>query len=519
MIKTIVRLQLALQKGALSQGGLGVLGFIAGYAFSILVAVGFLVAGIALRFETTLVGPVLVIVWGGGILVWSVGSILFGNGSSTLDASRLALLPLNQLRLGVALVIASLFSPAGVMTLGVVAAALVTISSLGVGVVTLMAAALFLFTSITAGRLATSMMSQLFRGRKTREIAGLIAAVLAMTVGFLGQAVGLVAEFIDQELVEAVPAVVAWTPFGWTGRSIDAAQQGDWFEALLSLAAAAVLASGLAIAWARVLARLQSATEASSTSEVEGSLTPGLLRHLPDKPSSAIAARELRMIRRDPRLWRQMAGFLPMALVLALPAGALFDDDPRAPLLVAVFGLTAGFATFNLFGADGRAAATDLMVVNDVRTLFKGKHIAWFLVLFPVMVLTVVGLGIYSRGWLFIVPGLMTSVSAFLISIGVGSIMSVTAPMTLPEGMGWGGANTGQGFAVAIAGIVGLLAAVILAIIPIGALALTAVTAEWAVYPVAIAALGYGWIIRRFTMSMAVAKMQDQRPEFLAKLV
>ena len=125
----------------------------------------------------------------------------------------------------------------------------------------------------------------------------------------------------------------------------------------------------------------------------------------------------------------------------------------------------------------------------------------------------------YSRGWLFIVPGLMTSVSAFLISIGVGSIMSVTAPMTLPEGMGWGGANTGQGFAVAIAGIVGLLAAVILAIIPIGALALTALTAEWAVYPVAIAGLGYGWIVRRFTLSMAVAKMQDQRPEFLAKLV
>ena len=518
MIITLIRLQLSLLRGGVRGKGPGILVVLLVYGLSLAAAGGILAGAFALRRYQDVIAPSTVVLSGLLTVGWILLPALFGNGASSLDPSRLALFPLRRRTVAVGLVAAAAVTPGGLLVGAVVISAVVVTNSVASALVGLIAGVVLGATCLTLGRVSAAAMSGLFRGRKTREAAGVVAALLAMGVGLGGQVLTWLVQFVDREVVEDVAAVVRWTPFAVTGRAIGAAVEGRWLDAVISLAVAVGILAGLVALWAGVLERLLSSTAAASSGEVDTTtLMPRWVDWLPNRPSSVVAGRELRSMRRDPRQWRQIAGFAPLAVIFALPVAAIGDNEPRVPLLVAILGITMGFLTFNLFGADGRSASGDLLVVDTVRTIFNGKHLAWALVLVPLAVIVVVGLSIYTGSWLYLIPAAMLTGALFMVSSAVGAVTSAMAPMTLPEGMGWGGADVGQGCLVGLISVLGLGAAMLLALVPVGLVVGGSYLATWTMYPAAVFAVVYAVGLRHLGVTIGVARIDNHRPEFLAK--
>lgn len=384
-------------------------------------------------------------------IAWFVLSIVVGSGESVLDPSKFAVFPASIRQLTVAFLAASFV---GILAPGTAVVALSTTShAAGIfsGVVIVLGALVVTAVSVLSGRLGLALMSSLVRGRGTRELAAIFAGLLAVVAGVVPQFVFEVADEVTADDRATARSILRWVPWGWGPEAIASAIEGRTGRALLFVAFAAVLALTLGEAWRRLMTKILTTRPAASEAHpVVGGLVHRPLQPLGRSVVVAATARALRQLRRDPREFLEIAAFLPIVLITALPAlDALRAGEPAVVLSTVGVGVGLGITTLNMFGADGRSFGVDALALGDVTPILFGKALARIILAVPLVFLGAFILAALTSGWAFVAPGVLIALTALLVMSTVGMQVSVRYPFPLPERAGAAGAG-GNGCATAL---------------------------------------------------------------------
>ena len=431
LVKMKARLAFGRQGGAVAV--LNAAGLLVG-AVGTAVTVGFIFMTRDARDNATQVMLILA----GISIAWLVLSIVVGSGENILDPSKFAIFPVSTRQLTVAFLAASFV---GVLAPGTAIVALSTTlhapDVFAVGVLVL-GSIVVTAVSVLSGRLGLALMSSLVRGRGTRELAAIFAGLFAVLAGLAPQfAIELADQFTEERRATA-RMVLRWVPWGWAPEGIASAIEGRIGRALLFVALGAVLAFALGEAWRRLMTTiLTTRPAASEATSIAGGLVPRLLRPFGRSVVVAATARALRQLRRDPREFLEIAAFLPIVLVTALPAlEALRAGEPEVVLSTVGVGVGLGITTLNMFGADGRSFGVDALALGDVTPILFGKALSRVLIGLPLVFLAALVLAVLSGGWAFVLPGVLIALTALLVMATVGMQVSVRFPFPLPERAG-----------------------------------------------------------------------------------
>src|SRR5262245_26310228 len=193
-------------------------------AYVVSIVVGLLVASLlflalaATAFASQETGLVIAVLAGGGfVLAWALVPLLFFGVDESLDPARFALLPIRRMTLARGMLAAAFIGVPPAITL-VATGGLVFAAGLRSGWVAAIGAAigvlLGLCTGVVASRAVTSAFASLLRSRRVRDLAGVIIALLASSIGPLQLLVS--SRITGGSVSGAVPLarVVSWTPLG-----------------------------------------------------------------------------------------------------------------------------------------------------------------------------------------------------------------------------------------------------------------------------------------------------------------
>lgn len=259
--------------------------------------------------------PILVLVGAVIVLGWWIGSILVSSDDS-LAPERFALLPVRARSLLPGLVTAGATTIGGI---GTAVALLLMLVGWSVSLPALLAALvltpLALVTCVLGARVVSGLLAGWLAGRRARDLVVIVGVLLVVCSGLIFNVVLgvlMTAEVSEQTFAELAD-IVAWTPLGAVFGVPAALAAEQWLEALLRLLIALATVASLWIVAERQLARRLSAPIIASGG---GRIRSGGLvdRMLPATPAGAIAARTLRLQRRDPRR------IVNVAMLLVLPA-------------------------------------------------------------------------------------------------------------------------------------------------------------------------------------------------------
>ena len=231
----------------------------------------------------------------------------------------------------------------------------------------------------------------------------------------------------------------AWlVPPGAAQSAIAAADQGQWVRSLLLLGWSAVGIYGLAYVWHRMLNRLITQPEATSTKSATRMKPFTELRGW--GPTAVVVRKELRMYLRDPRMrmvWTGgviFIGILAASLLLGRTQIERLEGSPwlvmAAPVAVLFIGLPVAL---NQFGWERRAASYLFALPITARQLLVGKNIATAIALtIETVILTAVFAAI-TGGWSRVpyMPAIL--VTAMACQMAVGNLASVLTPLRLPD--------------------------------------------------------------------------------------
>lgn len=380
---------------------------------------------------------------------WLISTIVLGGGEGTLDATRFGLFPLTVRQICIGFFAASFigfFAPA---TLILLLSAVRFAESVSGGVVLALAALSTTATAVLSSRLGLSAMSSLLRGRRTREVAGFVAVLFGASAGILPQFVRELSEILTDSRQDLLRSILRWVPWGWAPEAAGLAAEGRPVLALVPLAASIGFGAVLVDLWRRILARLLTTREASRKASVGDDLVPSTLERFGRSPVVAVWARTLHQLRRDPREFLEVAGFLPLVIVLAIPSiEAIQNNDQEVVLASAGLGLALGLTSLNMFGADGRSFGVDALAIGDVSPVVVGKALARITLGVPAVLVVAIALAAVTSGWAFVIPSVLISLVALLSITAVGMSASARFAFPLPEkiafaGQGLDGCSTG----------------------------------------------------------------------------
>jgi ABC-2 type transport system permease protein len=312
---------------------------------------------------------VAIAVW---MLGWVVGPLFAGGGDETLKPEYFTMLPLPPRALSGGLLAAAMAGVAPVvsllalLSLAVVGAQLSVVAVL----VSLPALLLQLLCFVLASRLAVAIYGVLLQVRSGAVLAALVNAFI---LAFTAQGWALIAAYVTTDVQGAMAQAARIAPSGWGLVAVEAAGRGDWLRVLLALAGLLVLAAVMFVAWSALLVRRTTATR--SGVQPRRSLIASDAR-------SAAAGKELRSWTRD-LLYGHRA-------VFAIAYGLFFCLMPIAigwkgmlPWAGAAAVVMGGAMFSNLYGADGTAYWSTLMVPGSSRVDIRARQRAFLLVFGP----------------------------------------------------------------------------------------------------------------------------------------
>ncbi|MGW4421471.1 hypothetical protein [Streptosporangium sp. NPDC004631] len=510
-----VRLKLRLIAGNLRGNGVRLAGFI----FTVIAAVaaaffGFLVLAmlrLAPQDVATDVGTVLLTAF---LVGWAVVPLLAFGLDDTLDPSRLSLFPLRAGQLAVGMFAASVTGVWPIATLIIMFGALAGLTS-GVGGALLGVVGVLLFFAlcIVTSRLVTTALSGVLRTRRGRDVLA-ISVLFFVVVAQLPNLLlnGGLANH-PEALLHEVASVLRWTPSGMVAHAIT----GGGPTALAELALLAVLVGVVGWLWIvalrRALVTPDASTEGASVRNSRGLLA----RVLPDGPLAAVAGKELKYARRDPR---GRVGWFASIAVTGLMAFSLSRGDGAAGLALAVGpaclgAMMIGLQSANSFGIDGRSLWMNSMVYGTGRawrTDLAGRHLAVATIATPLLALLAVVAAFLAGDLLWAVPAALAAWGVLGVGLGVGAVTSVLVPYTVPERLNaFTGAAPGQG-GVAFAASMGAMIGGGLLSLPIALPVLLGVT--W----VSVLAVPYGLLVSWGGRRLAGDRGFRRYPEILAAI-
>jgi ABC-2 type transport system permease protein len=502
VVAVLVGLKLRLLRNALRQSAWRIVGVVLATAYGLFLVALAVVGMIALRFTGVAVGPDVVVVGLSALtLGWTLVPLLASGMDDTLDPGRFALLPLRARELLPGLVASSLVGVPGVATV-LIALASVVFWATGAlpAIAALIGAVLGVLTSVVLARVVTTGLGGLMGGRRFRDSAAGIVAVLAslsgVTVAMGMEAVSRTPNAAD--LVGSLAALAGWTPFGWAWSLPADVASGRWGSAAAKLGCAVVLVAGLLRAWEALLERrLTSPLEARGGGERVGQ-SGWIDRLVGTSSAGAVAGRCLRYWRRDPRYITSIAMYLilPIVLVVSMQLQRRSGDDLGAvpweffgPFSLAML---VGLSTCQDLAYDGTAVWTHLTTGVPGRADRLGRLIALGVVVGPLFVLLQLAAAVISGRWDLVVPSTAVGAAAGLGGAGAASwIGAILQSPAAPAGANPFRTTNGGGLQAMIATMVTVAASGILAV-PVLALAWAGLDQPWAAVAAPVVGLGIG---------------------------
>ncbi|WP_299033556.1 hypothetical protein [uncultured Pseudokineococcus sp.] len=528
MVAVLLRLRLALWRGALRRDTWRVVVLVLGGLWGLGLVAGALTGLAALSGAPVEVARAVVVV-GGTLLVvgWTLVPVLAFGVDPSLDPARFATLSVPPRTLAVGLLLGALVGVPGVLSLlvgvgtalawlrGPAAPALALVAALG-GV-------LGVLTAVALGRLVTSAAAGVLSHRRAREATAVVGVLALALLGPVLASVGELLPALDLEGAGRALDVVAWTPLGLAWAAPADAAAGAWATALTRLALAAAALAALVLAWAAVLARRLESPGPSSAGRPARRHRSSASR-LPEGVRWAVASRCLRYWRRDPRYVVAAASSLVMPLVLALLA--VLGSLPEVFLwcLGPATGLVLGAALHNDVALDGPAfwshLAAGVRGVDDR----AGRSAALLLWAVPVVAgTTVVGVVLAAGGAALAPEGLARLAGALGAALGLllaGTAVSAVVSAVRPyPAQAAGESPFSQPSGAALPGSVAqLLTFLLTGLLALPAVLLGALTPlqPW-LGPLALAAgAGLGVLALREGVRRGGALLDHRAPELLA---
>ena len=503
-----------------------VVGAVAGLGLAATGLILFLVSGAISRDA----GFALAALVGAGLTVgWLLLPLLFFGIDDTLDPARFALFPLRRRTLTIGLLAGSLVGIPGAATatamIGLAVAGGLRAGPVG-AIVGTAGAVLALLVCVTASGALTSAFAGLLRTRRVRDLAAVLLALLAASIGPMNLLLSSTLRHASLAPVLRLARALAWTPLSAAFVAPYDVKDGRPLLALARLAIAAGTALILLWWWGRTME--SSMVGASAGPRVRATrggavatLIPAILRPLHQGRFTAIVAQELRYWSRDARrragLISITVGGAVVPIVLRLLPARYEGHNGGAPLPLAVLfsSLTAAALLSNQFGFDGSAYSAHVLAVVPGRTDLRARAAAISIVMLPVVVAIVVAVGLLSDDAGALAAALGVVAAAYGSSTGSASVLSVLAPFPVPDTNNVFASGGGTGAAKGLLTLVGMLGSAVFAS-PVLLLALLLPsTLSWIALPVGVA-WGLGAVL---VATYIVGDVLDRRgPELLAEV-
>ena len=458
----------------------------------------------------------------GILLAWLLLSIVAGAGEAVLDPGKFAVYPVSVKQLITAFFAAAFVGVLAPGTAVVLLSSATHAPSFGAGLLIVVAAIVVLAVAVLSGRIGIAAMSSLVRGRGTRELTGILTVLIAAFAGLAPQFLFEFADRIGESERDLARSILRWIPWGWGPEAIASAADGRLGRALLFTVLTAAFGAFLFLSWVRLMEQiLTTRPAASEATSIDGGLVPTLLQPFGRSPVVAVAARTLRQLRRDPREFLEVAGFMPVVVISAFPAvDAILERQPEVVLASSAMGIALGITSLNMFGADARSFGVDLFAIGDVTPVVFGKAIARVVLGIPIVVIMGLLLSIATGGWQFFLPGLFIAVTALLAMTAVGMQSSVRYAFPLAEKVTVGGGSGGStGCVTGILRGVGLAIAFVVAAIGAGPVAWVSVEISPLLGTgVGLVSVAYGLAVFWFSGRSAGRRANETAPELFQTL-
>jgi ABC-2 type transport system permease protein len=481
-----VRLKLRLMRNSFRGQPWKIVAFVMGLLFGAWMAflgfIGLTASGTA----TAEIGYVIAVFAGTAVVLgWTFIPLLFFGVDETLDPARFALLPVPRLTLSRGMIaaafvgipaLATLFATSGLIAAGAIRSGVAGALAAAVGVVA------GLLLGVVTSRAVTSAFANMLRSRRVRDLAAVIIAVLASSIGPLQWAIIAAADRGSVAQAVRVADVLSWTPFGAPyALGFDAAR-GHWLAALARLLIVAATIAALVLWWTRTIESAMIGTTSNGAAKqvrgarggaVEALVPPMMRRMFHSSAFAAIAARESRFWWRDPRRRASLisilmaSAILPIALTFASSQGRQVGAAVGFSLIgfsfaVTMAGTMAGLLLGNQFGFDGNAYAAHVLAHVPGRVELRARAMAIAVVAVPVQVAVVTAVVLLTSSASRLPMGLGILGAGFGVAIASASLLSVLAPYALPENTNPFAMNSGAGTAKGMLAMVALISTVAL---------------------------------------------------------
>lgn len=461
--------------------------------------------------------PAAVIAAAGLVIAWFVGPLVLGMTDSTVDPSRLAHLPLTPRQLVTGLFTSAVIGVLPLVSLVGVAGFLFLTDSWTTSVFALVAGAVLWVMCIVAARVGAIALSTMLRGRRSKDVAAFVLALLAMLGGLAFQGLAEVVEALTLDQAEAAASVLRFTPGGWVGQSVGWAIEGRWVIAVVALAVSCLAVVALTALWWRLLQQMLTSPDREGTRDVRSAnFVPKVARLFPSPALQAAMARNFRLIRRDPRMWAGLASQLPLLVVIALPARDWFvEGDPRAVLLAGGIGSYGAMINANMFGIDGRSSWIDLLSARSMRVVLAGKTLSFGMIILPVATTISVVIAAMTGGWNFLIPAIGSATGGYFAAAGALALASVRYPVAMPEQANIFGGTAGVGVKRNVMLLFSLVGGLIVGIPPVLVVAtLSLRSATWGLVAVPFV-LVYGLLMWRVCIDKGARTIDSDNAGFL----
>ncbi|GIJ35139.1 ABC transporter permease [Micromonospora sediminimaris] len=484
----------------------------------------------------------LVAAFAGGLTVlgWLLLPLVFFGVDETLDPARFALLPLSRRTLVTGLFAAALVSVPTVAVLLGLSGLVVTAGVFGgwsAALVSAVGVVCGLLLCVAGARAVTSAFASMLRSRRVRDLAAVLLAVLAASLGPLQLAGVAAIQDTDWGRLTGVATVIGWTPFGapWTA-GIDVAQGRAW-AAPVKLLITVVTIVALLAWWSRSLESAMVGAASAGPTRARPGVTGGVVAQLFPRATGwlrrdrfgALVAREARYWWRDAR---RRANLITIAVVgLFVPVmvnfggqGFTFDSDQgfsaageSSPVLVSLsmlfVGLLAAVTLANQFGFDGSAYAANVVAGVPGRLELRARITAFSLYVLPMLavVAVVIALVLGEPTWIGFMAGAL--VATYGAGLAVNSFVSVLGAYSLPETSNPFAMNSGAGVVKGMLTLLAMVATSALAAPMVLAAALLGDAWLWLGLPLGVA---YGVGAALLGAYLAGDVLDRRQPELLA---
>lgn len=477
-----------------------------------------------------------------------IGPIVLISADDSLSPQRLASYPFTRAERLVGLLAAAVVSPLpfAVGLCGIAAGFALTHRAEGLllGIPSIVGCWLLL---IALSKIVPTALAKLAESRRGRDLSMVLGALVGMTGWLWGRLSDLISRY-GFERFARLSTFLRWSPPGAFARSLVLSGSGSLSKALPFFGVGLVgLAGALGLWWlalgsaegtsanvptsdslmpaGRIGGRqskidnkiIQQSQPVSARTHREEGLFAGPLRFLPRTPLGAIAARELLYIVRHPRQRVAIASTLVLAVIVPIVNASNGKRSPEFTLIGSSAALLGALSAMNQVGIEGKALWIHLLSGVSPATYLRGKNLALFVYLAPMVLITPTMLAFLTHGWAFLPAAYLAGFGALAVGIGLGTINSVKAPMPVPDSPNPFAGVSGQG---CIAGLwmFGSLVVTVIVMFPVAvALALTYKHAMLRLLA-AIFGIGYGVLVWRLSVRYAAKKMVGREPELQAQV-